>query len=286
MKISTQTEVTAQKLGPETAVRYLAQAGFDAADFSMFGMHSPDDMLNSDNYREYAQRLKKVADECGICFNQSHAPFPSYKPGDEEYNKLTYGLIIRSMEISSILGVDIVVVHPTYISPTENFDFNVNFYKSLQPYCAKYGVKIALENMWGRKDGKIVPNVCSVGSDFIRHLDALDSRYFVACLDLGHCGLVGDDAAKMIRELGHDRLKSLHVHDNDFESDQHYFPFSGKMDWTGITQALADIDYDGVFTFEADGMLKRMPVEFIPTGLNYLHDIGRQLVSMIESAGH
>ncbi|NLO44882.1 MAG: sugar phosphate isomerase/epimerase [Clostridiales bacterium] len=286
MKISTQTETTAQKLGEETAIKYIAQAGFDAADFSMFGMHDNDDMLNRDNFREYVKRLKSIADDCGIYFNQSHAPFPSYRQGEEEYNKLTYDRIIRAMEISSILGVDIMVVHPTHISEKENFDFNVKFFKSLQPYCEKFGVRVALENMWGTRDGKKVPNVCSVASDFIRHLDALDRRYFVGCLDLGHCGLVGEDAAEMIRALGHDRLKALHVHDNDFIDDLHYYPFSGKMDWVSITKALADINYDGVFTLEADGMKKRMPVEFLPKALSYLYDAARQLTSMIESAAN
>ena len=58
------------------------------------------------------------------------------------------------------------------------------------------------------------------------------------------------------------------------------------MDWVSITKALADINYDGVFTLEADGMKKRMPVEFLPKALSYLYDAARQLTSMIESAAN
>ncbi len=286
MLISTLTEVMGVRLGDEEAVRIIANAGFDAVDFSMFELHNDDHILNGNGYKEYALNLKKLAGDLGVFFNQAHAPFPSMKRNDEEYNKITFKHIVRAMEVASLLGVGIIVVHPSDISKENNFEINIDFYNRLMPYARDLGVRVALENMWGwnNAEKKIVPNICSVPEDFNRYVDALDSRYFTACLDLGHCGLVGCEASSMIRAMGHDRIKALHVHDNDDLHDLHYFPFSSELDWTRITKALADIDYDGILTFEADNTLKKMPTEFYPAAIKYLHDIGRQLVKMIEES--
>ncbi|MCR4614675.1 MAG: sugar phosphate isomerase/epimerase [Clostridiales bacterium] len=285
MKIATLTEVMGVRVSDEAAVRIIAGAGFDAVDFSMFELHDDGHILNGDGYKDYALNIRKIGEDLGVFFNQAHAPFPSMKRNNDEYNERTFKHIVRSMEVASLLGVGIIVVHPSDISKENNLEINLEFYNKLMPYARDLGLKVALENMWGwsNEEQRIVPNICSVPEDFNRYVDALDSRYFTACLDIGHCGLVGCDAPTMIREMGHDRIKALHVHDNDNLHDLHYFPFSSELDWGEITKALADIDYDGILTFEADNTLKKMPPRFYPTAIKYLHDIGRQLVKMIEA---
>jgi sugar phosphate isomerase/epimerase len=101
----------------------------------------------------------------------------------------------------------------------------------------------------------IVPNVCSFGKYLAEYYGALDSKYFAVCLDVGHCVLVGEKAEDAILELGHDRLHSLHVHDNDGKQDLHTFPYLGTLDWDAIMGALKKIDYSGVLTFEVGGPL-------------------------------
>ena len=283
MKLSTQTDISSVRFGDEAAIRMIAMSGFDAIDYSMFGNHDAT-LFENDSYRDYALKLRRTAEEYGIFFNQSHAPFPTFRVGDDAYNKVTYRNIVRSLEVSSILGVDTVIIHPTDVGSRDaSYNLNMEIYSSLLPYAKEYGLRLALENMWGSKDGVKYPNVCSTAEDFNRYLDALDRRYFVGCLDIGHCGLVGENAPDMIHAMGHDRIKALHVHDNDNRDDLHLFPFTSKLDWVAITKALADIDYDGVFTFEADNTLKHVPTAFHTTTLKYLHDIGRQLIKMIEA---
>ena len=157
-------------------------------------------------------------------------------------------------------------------------------------YDVEYGVKIALENMWGHSQvdsAKIVPNVCSYGRDLADYYDALDPKYFTVCLDIGHCGLVGQSADNAIRELGHSRLHALHVHDTDHVLDLHTLPFQGKINWETVCKALAEIDYDGDFTYEVGGtylahykndkILMRKAFELMEV-------TGRKLISMIEEA--
>ena len=289
MILSTQTAALSYRLGDEAAVRILSQAGFDAIDFSMFiNVTEADHPLGQSDFRSYTQNLRQIADQSGIVFNQAHAPFPTYKENEPAYNKKIFADIVRALEISSILGAEIVVVHPVFLADEQaKKNLNLDIYQRLQPYCAEFSVKVALENMWGinPESGKNIPNVCSSGAAFAEYIDALDSRYFTGCLDLGHCGLVGEDAAEMIRQLGPDRLLALHVHDNDLKRDVHTAPFLGKMNWQTITAALSEIDYAGDLTLEADNFLVGMPTEFLPTAVRFLHDIGRQLIKMIQGDG-
>jgi len=280
MKISTQTCVLANIFGDKKTIEMLADIGYDCIDYSMFGSKT-ESPLFGDGFEKYALELKHIADESGISFNQTHAPFPSYKAGNEEYNKKTLPMIIRSIIITSILGAKYVIVHPTAIKENQK-EFNLNFFNGLIPACKEYNVVVALENMFGsnQNNGQIIANVCSTGKEFCEYLDELDPQYFTACLDTGHAGLVGETAANMIKTLGHNRLKALHVHDNNHLRDLHTLPFTQSLNWQEIMAALKEIDYTGEFTFEADNFIKGFPEEMAEAASKFMLETGRYLVGL------
>ncbi len=283
MKLVTQTERLSERLGDEEAVRIICRAGFDGIDYSMFRMSDDDDLLNTPAYAEHIKNLKAIAQEHGKTFEQAHAPFPSAKQGNAEYNEKTFAKLVRALEISGMLDAKICVVHPVQFSENQK-EQNLALYKALEPYAAKYGVKIALENMWGWNNEikRIVPNVCSVPEEFNDYYDSLNDKNFTVCLDLGHCGLVGCDASDMILKMGHDRLGALHIHDNDNVNDSHTLPYLMDMNWESILKALAEIDFKGHFTYEADRFLNGFPDELLPTCVKFMHDVGRYMISEIE----
>ena len=284
MQLSTQTEVIGTRLGEAKAVKLLCETGFDALDYSMFGMYQNDHVLNQPGYEKHLDQLMSIAASHSVRFNQAHAPFPTYKEHDPEFNKKSLDRIKRSIEAAAYLGADCIVIHPIYLNQPEKMNaLNFEIYHQLQPLCEKLNIRIALENLFASdpETQKIIPGVCSTGEAFNAYLDELDRKWFVGCLDLGHCGLVGEQAAAMIRQMGPDRLKALHVHDNDHHQDQHQVPFTGLMDWPAITKALSDIDYSGDLTLEADRFFVKMPQVFLPTAAKFLHDVGRQLIAMI-----
>lgn len=285
MKLVTQTDIPATRLDDEQAVRLICESGFDGVDYSMFKMAHDDCLLNTPAYEAHALRLRDIVQSYGKTFEQSHAPFPSHRDGDEKYNSVIVDRIKRAIEISGILGVKVCVVHP-HATQDDQRGFNMRFYNELLPVAKQYGVKIALENMWGVKTlcgvNRIVHNVCSDPADFNSYVDALDRDYFTACLDLGHCGLVGEDTADMIRGMGGERITALHIHDNNLLEDSHTIPFMGKMDWDSIARALGEINYRGNFTFEADRFPGRFPTALVPSALRFMHDIGRYLMGEIE----
>lgn len=282
MKVSTQTSVLSNRFGDEKTIQMIAQAGFDAIDYSMFGSKTASPIFG-DDFEDYARNLKHIADENGIYFNQTHAPFPSLKADDDAYNERIVPLIIRSIAVTSILGAKTVIVHPTAI-PANKKEYNIEFFNSLVPACKEYSVMVALENMFGSNpnNGQIIANVCSTGKEFCEYLDALDPQHFTACLDTGHAGLVGETAENMVRTLGHDRLKALHVHDNNHLRDLHTLPFTQSLNWQAITAALKEIKYTGDFTFESDSFLKGFPDELAAPALKFMLDTGRYLAAQCE----
>ena len=288
MKISTEISSIATVSGSEErAVYYAARAGFDAWDFSMFGMcgydwasKTPvmtDHPLSGDNYLAFARKLKRVGEDNGICCNQSHAPFPSDCPQISKYLK-------RAIECTAEAGGKICVIHP---GNDKSVKENAKMYMELLPFAKEYGVKIAAENMfnWDRNTDCAKPAACATPKDFCAHIDELSDDYLVACLDIGHAEITGNDisAVKMIKALG-GRIKALHIHDNDKRHDSHQIPFSMKIDFDAVIRALKEINYDGYFTLEANNYLKnKYTAENVFEGVNDLAKSARKLADMYEA---
>lgn len=289
MKISTQNAVLRKNFTEKETIKILADAGYDCIDFSFISNEKDLLVENKDYYINMAPELKDYAQSLGVYFNQAHAPFPS-TVGDENVDKVIFKSIINSMEIASKLGVKTIVVHPVqHLKYSENKErlkeMNYEFYSLLVPYCEKFNINVAAENMWQaeQNDGhtKIVHSTCADSGEFKEYIDMIDSPRIVACLDVGHCALVGEDIENMIHTLGSKRLKALHIHDVDFVRDCHNLPGLEKMDFGVIVKALSDIGYEGEFTLEADSFLKGFEKEFMPYAAQFMAKRARFLADMI-----
>ena len=285
MKTSTEINSAAKIIGEEKAVEYVAKAGFDAWDFSMFQMckydwgkkcYMPSDHpLGSGEYLAFARKLKQIGLDNGIVCNQSHAPFPS--------NKEIRSYLKRAIECTAEAGGQICVIHPEAFNTPEQ---NAEMYLELLPFAKEHGVKIATENMWGWDQEKNESSfaACATSEDFVAHIDAVNDDFMVACLDIGHAEMrgSGSGAANMIRALGH-RLQALHLHDNDRWHDSHQIPLSMDIDWTAVVKALKDIGYAGYFTLEADAYLGSFTEETVMEGIRNLYASARKLADKFET---
>ncbi len=270
MYISTETDSLASFYASyEERLSALKEAGFDAYDFSMFNASSCP-WIGENEYAEKVKALRKYADSIGIVCNQTHAPFPLVFSDSEEKTKARFAEIVRALEISAILGAKLSVVHPgNSPMPQEN----AKLYKRFEPYAKKFGIRIALENMWGwdNENGHALPGACSDGANFNAHLDLLDETVFCALVDVGHGEMKGLDtsAEKMIRALG-GRVKGIHLHDNDLIHDTHTLPFTRNIKYAPIIAALKDIGYDGDITLESDAFLPKFPKQLVPAALTFM----------------
>lgn len=284
MKISTETESIAKKVGMEKAVELCAKAGFDGWDFSMFSMHKALILplpgvkkLNSARYLSLARRLRQIGLDNGIVCNQSHAPFPVRMPAVRSVLKL-------AIECTAEAGGEICIIHPDNNKSAEE---NAELYFELLPFAKECGVKIATENMW---NWDIIKNrssfaACATGEDFRKHIDAVNDDFLVACLDLGHAEMEGSGtgAVNMIHTLGAS-LQALHIHDNDCIHDDHQIPFSMNIDFVPIVKALKDIDYKGWFTLEASEYMKKYNKDNAFEGVKKLQESARRLADEFEKA--
>ena len=261
------------------------EAGFRSIDLNLC-LYKENVLYFSERDR-YIKEIKKRLADGGAAIHQTHAPFPSYKEGEDEYNKLLKERTLQAIEISAELGAKQVIVHPIWFrndTPAVQMEKNLALYEPYGALAKKCGIKIAIENMWGcLRDcpDKICANVCSTAEELNAYADALGAQYTV-CLDLGHAGLVNETADKMIRKIGKSRLGALHVHDNDFYNDTHTAPFYGKMNWDEITSALAAIDYDESFTYEVESAFWTPIPELRLPAAKYLLEIGNYLIGEID----
>ena len=284
MKLSSTTDKLQEKFGIYKAVDILSEAGYDAIDFSQFN----EEIYASTYGKEYYTELRKYVEDKGLFFNQSHAPFSSSFT-DEEKTAKRFDEIVTAIKRASYLGVKNIIVHPCQHlkydvegNPEKLFEYNMEFYKKLIPYCEEFDIRVALENMW-QYTGMINHSTCSRPEEFVRYVDELNNDSFVACLDIGHAALVREDIGDFIKILGNKRLRCLHVHDVDGTNDSHTLPYFGSINWEKVMKALAEIDYKGELTFEADSFMDNKPDILLPDCAKLMAKTGKHLVSQFEN---
>ena len=285
MKTSTEIASAAKHESEEKVIEYVAKAGFDAWDFSMFDMCRFDwetlsllktnHPLSCNEYLKFARKLKQVGLDNGIICNQSHAPFPTACTEIRSYLK-------RAIECTAEAGGNICIIHP---DNNKSAEANAEMYFELLPFAKECGVKIATENMWNwdnEKDEALFA-ACATPDSFNAHLDAVNDENFVACLDIGHAQMkgLGTTAVEMIKALG-PRLQALHIHDNDQWHDSHQIPFSMQIDFEAVVKALKEINYSGYFTLEADRYLNDYTSENVFDGIKKLAESAKKFAQMYE----
>ena len=288
MEICTQTNILETIYTPEQIVDILADAGWDAIDWSFFGMIDGKSIWVEDEWKTRAASVRKLADQRRIQIVQAHAPFPS-GIGDHQRDQVIFGMLCRSIEVASILGARNIIVHPlkwidVKTQREEAWKANKRLYESLIPFCEKYRVCVCVENMkrWNRETKKFDISFCGDPDSFCGFIDELNSPYIRACLDVGHAALVGTDPAEFIRRLGPERLKALHIHDVDALDDRHNLPFQEELNWESICQALGETGYSGWFTLEADNFMRNMPASLWPDAEVFMAKTARYLTSRVE----
>ena len=285
MKTSTELRSAAELVGERKAIELIAKAGFDGWDFSLYeickyskklgGVVESAHPLFGRKYLSFARELKQIGLDNGIVCNQSHAPTPSSAAPVRSQLK-------RAIECTAEAGGQIIVIHPGNNYTVEE---NAEMYWELLPFAKECGVKIATENMWNwdKEKDQAAPAACSSPKSFLDHLEKVNDPAFVACLDVGHAQMRGQDtnAVEMIRTLGH-HIQAVHLHDNDLWKDSHQIPMSMDIDFPAVMEALKEADYSGWVTLEAYNYLKAFTPETAFQGIRNLSDAARKLAQMME----
>lgn len=271
MKITSNVIRFHDELGLINTIDIFAEAGFEGIDFNADLKEYYLDVHDEEFYKN----IKNYANDKGIVFEQAHAPFGS-SFADEGKNNRRFGEIVKSMEHTSFLGVDMIVIHPcNHIKYKENnsydfmMEYNLNFYKRLIPYAEKYNMKIAIEN--------IPECITETPKGLLELINTLNNDVFTVCYDVGHANICGQNPANMIREIGK-HIGCTHIHDNDGIHDSHTLPYYGTIDWESVMNAFAEIGYEGNLNYEAGYFLNNVPIELRKESAKYMAKVGKHLV--------
>ncbi len=266
--------------GDIEALRMIKKAGFDGYDYTLYDTDETTYMLG-DDYLTRAKEIRKTADEVGLYCEQSHAPLKYRIIENFDLDNLFFREIVRSFEFSAVLGAKTCVVH----SLSYNDDLeeclvkNTAFYKALEPYARKAGIRIGIENLiHHRSDGPGYTGRLNRPEQLRELLRRLNSDCFTICVDVGHAAITGVEPQDLIRGLNNQELSCLHVQDTDYIYDCHTLPFFGKQNWLEIIRALKDIDYQGALTYEIAAFFSKTDPFIVEQQMVFAHDVGRKLI--------
>lgn len=281
MKLSVELYTLAQRYGDFKGVEMAKEAGFDAIDYSYYYAKECDEILG-DGYKEYAEKLRAHLDKVGISCNQAHAPFTVKYEMEKEEADRKYLYMARALESASILGAKNIIVHSINVPEGVDFEeYNIEYYKRYIPYCEKFGIHIAVENLFSRdKKRNYLIGKLGTPEELNRVIEKINSPWIVACVDIGHAALTGYEPEDFIKAMNPKYLKALHVQDNDYIADRHIIPYTGDLNWEAIMTSLKNAGYEGDLTFEIIKYLNRFPEELFFEALKFAALIGKHLISL------
>lgn len=129
----------------------------------------------------------------------------------------------------------------------------MRFFSRNLTYAEQEKVVVCLENM------PFNSLLLSRPEEILDFVKEFNSPYFNICLDTGHCNVQGISPADAIRKLGKDYVAALHIHDNN-GADDHLNLFEGSIDWKDFSEALHEIDFDGVASLETTVSVDRSKI--------------------------
>ncbi len=291
MKISTSLGhgMHIAKTGPREAAAMMKKAGFDGVDLGMTEHQTEPAKLQEPEWREKLIFQAEALKAEGLEVAQTHMPYyyaHMKHPGDgslRDYEAFMMPGWLRSLEITAEIGCPVAVMHPYYREEDAKatFDGNLEFIGKLLPKLKEYGLKLAVENVWGM--GYVDTNM-SYPEDLLRLIKAIDDDSVGLCIDTGHANIFGIHIGNMARLYGK-HLFALHVNGNSGKADSHTVPYSmsgwcENMDYLDFSQALKEIGYKGYYNLEiASGNL---PAQVAQPFYDYAAAVAKALSDLAE----
>lgn len=303
LDLGVQTKNIVSDENPWEGFQTIKESGFSCADFSLNSYLVNTDLYNEklnkyfdksvEELKEYFTPHKQAAEETGVTINQMHMPYPIYIPsGRQEINDYLWNSVApKSMELCNFFGCPYIVIHGfkmTHFLGSENLEWKETekFIDYIAPMARDMGIIICIENLYDNVGGHLIEGPCCNVKKVIERIDRVNERYKAEvlgfCFDTGHANLVGLNFENFLTLLG-DRLKVLHIHDNDGIGDLHQIPFTfaksrenlPSTDWEGFIRGLRNIHFNGVLSFETAPVLTAFPKEMKVDVLKFIATIGK-----------
>lgn len=147
------------------------------------------------------------------------------------------------MAAAATLGAEYAVLH---------LGWQRDLWGAAEADWARAAVRALLDEFATSGPTLLLENIISSGTraaSLVALLDELDPEQRAGiCLDLGHAHVDGGVLAELQAALP--RLRHLHLHDNDGQSDAHLAPGAGTIPWSEVFAALQAAGFDGCGALE------------------------------------
>jgi sugar phosphate isomerase/epimerase len=228
-----------------------------------------------------AKKIGEIIAAKGLKISSHHCLFSTFAPLGTSQAQVKMKMR-ENIDFCSQLQTEVLVVHPGRIagrhedgaSINNAFEVEVNKYgieriidtvadnfKTMGEYAAKFGIKLALENM-----GRFTPlGSIDILPELVKKINLPNVGY---CFDSGHAHAFGESMTEWIETAG-DKLFATHLHDNKgklagielpgmfIESnknyDEHSSPGVGTINWIALINSLRKINYQFPVNFETGG---------------------------------
>ena len=268
MKISTTTHIILPEgnMPFSEAVELIALAGFKNVDVSFSTEKAS---FEEEDWISRVEEMKRNCVDASLEPSVAHAYFVKSETEFEDYDMSRLQMHYeRNILAAEMLGIPWIVVHPMNSSrlPFETMlEENWKLFSAFIPLLEKHHVGIAIENMRGNHFRK--------ASELIQLVNALNSRCFGVCWDVGHANIGKQNQYESIGLLG-DFLKVTHINDNfGGPVDLHILPYTGTVDWKSVLSALKEIRYQGCFDYEIVNYMKWYSPVFFPKMMQFAYEL-------------
>ncbi|MDF2668544.1 MAG: xylulose 5-phosphate 3-epimerase [Paenibacillus sp.] len=255
----------------QQVIEHCSKAGYDALELTL---NKPDRVgFTMDSTEAEIREVGRIAAEHGIRLRSLSTGLMgenSLSSPDADVRERGRSVVVKQLEIASILGLDTILTVPAYcneeVTYAQCYERSQAELSRLAPMAEQAGVSIGIENVWNK--------FLLSPIEMARYIDELGSGAIRAYFDIGNVMLFGHPE-QWIEILGSRICK---VHAKDFRrAAGHYHGFvpllSGDVRWPAVMKALRDIGYADTLTAEISA--------YAQSPLQAVYDTARQLGAII-----
>ena len=258
MKISTSLDhvMKIDKASARESARIMKKVGFEGIDLALCHDMSLPEKVLAPNWADRVFEDAEAARAEGLEIAQCHLPYECPQDTVHEYAEVWTEALIHSIKIAHEAGAKIAVIHPATCigDPEATHKENVEFFKAFVPHLEKYDMKLAVENVFIRRNAKNMESYVGSAPELMAILNEVNCDRMGICLDTGHANIYRHKPGEMVRAFGK-KLFALHVNSNCSTIDEHLIPgiilpWCEKMNYDDFYAALREIEFPGFFNME------------------------------------
>ena len=263
----------------EDAVKRFIENGIYCSELS--DEHGLELLNRSDDISGTAKKLAAFLSETNFEMSQGHLFLKVKLCTDDN----AVDTLCKWIDLYEGIGIKNMVLHcenmvESTLTKEEKIAKNVEKLKILAEHVKNKDVTVCLENLRPHSDSD--PELIDRNADDLLYIiEKIGSDRFGICLDTGHLNLTDKNQREFILKAGN-KLKALHIANNEGVTDQHMMPFSrGTVDFVEVVKALREVKYQGLFNLEVPGE-RRAPIEVKDLKLDYIRKVYDYLIKVTE----